>query len=64
VKCGAGKKMDISWTDRVRKEVLQRVKEETNILQTTKTSKANWIGDILCRRCLLRQVTEGKRGKK
>jgi len=52
--------MDISWTDCVRNEVLQRVKEDKNILQTTKTSKANWIGDILCRSCLLRHVTEGK----
>jgi len=52
--------MGISWTDRVRKEVLQRVKEERNIIRTTKTSKANWIGDILCRSCLLRYVTERK----
>jgi hypothetical protein len=53
-------KTDISWTDRVRKEALQRIKEERNIIQTTKTSKANWIGDILCRSCQLRYVTEGK----
>jgi len=61
VKCGAGGgEPDINWTDRVRNEVLQRVKEERNILQTTKTSRANWIGDILCRSCLLTHVTKGK----
>jgi hypothetical protein len=37
----------ISWTDRVRIEVLRRVKEERNILQTIKTRKGNWIGLIL-----------------
>jgi hypothetical protein len=30
------------------------------MLQATKTSKANWIGDILCSSCLLRYVTAGK----
>jgi hypothetical protein len=30
----------ISWTDHVRKEGLQRVKEERNILQTIKRRKA------------------------
>jgi hypothetical protein len=29
------------------KEVLQRVKEERNILHTIKRRKANWIGHIL-----------------
>jgi hypothetical protein len=50
--------MDISWTDRVR-EVLHRVKEEKNILQTTKRSKAHWTGDSLRWKCLLKHVTEG-----
>jgi hypothetical protein len=37
----------ISWTDHVRKEeVLQRVKEERNILHTIKRGKVNWIGHI------------------
>ena len=31
-----------SWTDRVRNEALQRVKEERNILRTTKRREANW----------------------
>jgi hypothetical protein len=51
----------ISWTDRVRnEEVLQRVKEERNILHTIKRRKANWIGHILRRNCLLKHVIEGK----
>jgi hypothetical protein len=51
----------ISWTDRVRnEEVLHRVKEENNILHTIIRRKANWIGHILHRNCLLKHVTEGK----
>jgi hypothetical protein len=51
----------ISWTDRVRnEEVLHRVKEERNILQTIERRKANWIGRILRRNCRLKQVIEGK----
>jgi hypothetical protein len=51
----------ISWTDRVRNEdVLQRVKEERNILHTIKRRKANWIGHILRRNCLLKHMIEGK----
>jgi hypothetical protein len=50
----------ISWTNRVRNEVLQRVKEEWNILHTIKSRKANWIGHILRRNCLLKHVVEGK----
>jgi hypothetical protein len=51
----------ISWTDRVRnEEVLHRVKEESNILHTIKRSKANWIGHILRRNCLLKHGIEGK----
>jgi hypothetical protein len=51
----------IIWTDRVRNnEVLRRVKEERNVLRTIKRRKANWIGHILRRNCLLKHVTEGK----
>jgi hypothetical protein len=50
----------ISWTDRVRCEVLHRVKKERNILHTVNRRKANWIGHILCRNCLLKHVIEGK----
>jgi hypothetical protein len=50
----------ISWTDRVKEEVLPRAKKERNILHTIKRRKANWIGHILCRNCLVKQVIEGK----
>jgi len=42
------------------KEVLQRSKRARNILQTIKRRKANWIGHILLRNCLLQHVIEGK----
>ena len=50
----------ISWTDRVRNEVLLRVKEQRNILHEISKRKANWIGHSLCRNCLLQRVIEGK----
>ena len=51
----------ISWTDHVRnEEVLIRVSEQRNILHEIRKRKANWIGHILRRNCLLQQVTEGK----
>ena len=50
----------ISWTDHVRnEEVLLRVKEQRNILHEIRKRKANWIGHILRRNCLLKQVIEG-----
>jgi hypothetical protein len=51
----------ISWIDFVRnEEVLLRIKEQRNILHEISRRKANWIGHILLRNCLLRQVIEGK----
>ena len=51
----------ISWTDHVRnEEVLLRVNEQRNILHEIRKLKANWIGHILRRNCLLQQVIEGK----
>jgi hypothetical protein len=47
----------ISWTDHVRNEVLQRAMKEMNILDNKKR-KANWIGHILHRNCLLKDVIE------
>jgi len=57
------RRMDkISWTDHVRnKKVLIRVKEQRNILHEISKQKANWIGNILRRNCLLQRVFEGKR---
>ena len=49
-----------SWTDHVRnKEVLLRVNEQRNILYEIRKWKANLIGHILRRNCLLKQVIEG-----
>jgi len=45
------------WTDREKnKEVLDRVKGERNILHAVKRRKANWIGHILRRNCLLKKT--------
>jgi len=50
----------ISWTDDVRnEEVLLRVNEQRNILHEIRKRKANWIGHILRRNCLVKQVIEG-----
>jgi len=44
----------VSWTDHVRNEqVLLRVKEQRDILHEISNGKANWIGHILRRNCLL-----------
>ena len=51
----------ICWTDHVRnEEVLLRVNEQRNILHEIRKRKANWIGHILRRNCLLKHVIEGK----
>jgi hypothetical protein len=51
----------ISWTDHVtNEEVLLRVEEQRNILHELRKWKANLIGHILSRNCLLQRVTEGK----
>jgi hypothetical protein len=47
----------IIWTDRVRNE---EVNEQRNILHEVRKRKANWIGHILRRNCLLKQVIEGR----
>ena len=51
----------ISWTDHVRNvEVLLRVNAQRNILHEIRKRKANWIGRILRRNRLIKQVIEGK----
>ena len=51
----------ISWIDHVRnEEVLLRVNEQRNILHDIRKRKANWIGHILRRNCLLKEVIKGK----
>jgi hypothetical protein len=41
-------------------EVLHRVREQRNILKSTKRKKANWISHTLPRNCLFKHVIEGK----
>jgi hypothetical protein len=51
----------ISWMGHVNNEaVLHRAKEERNILHIIRRRKANWIGHILRRNCLLSHIIEGK----
>jgi hypothetical protein len=42
------------------RKVLLRVSEQRNILHEIRNRKANWIGHILRRNCLLKEVIEGK----
>ena len=51
----------IRWTDHVKDEVLRRVEEKRNILNTIKRRKSKWIAHSLPGKCLLKHVTEGKR---
>jgi hypothetical protein len=44
----------------VRNGVLQRIQEERNSLRAIKRRKANWMGHILARNCLLKHVIEEK----
>jgi hypothetical protein len=56
-----GRLQKISWADHVRnKDVLLKVKQQTNILHEISTRKANWIGHILLRKCLLQKTIEEK----
>jgi hypothetical protein len=50
----------IIWIDSAKKEVLQKAKEEMSSLHTIKRRKANLIGHIWRRNCLLIHVVEGK----
>ena len=51
----------ISWSDHLRNEdMLLRVNEQRSILREIRKRKATWIGHILRRNCLLKQVIEGK----
>jgi len=47
----------ISWTDQVRnEEVSYIVREERNVPRTVTRRKANWIGHVLHRNCLLKHT--------
>jgi len=50
-----------SWNDHVRnEEVLLRGNEQRDIRHEIRKQKVKWIGHILRRNCLLKQVIEGK----
>jgi hypothetical protein len=50
----------VIWTDHMRNEVVLRVNGQRNILHEIRKRKANGIGHILRRNCILKQVTDGK----
>jgi hypothetical protein len=50
----------VEFNDKYAAAILVGVKEERNIVHTVKRRKANWIGHILRRNCLLKHVIEGK----
>jgi hypothetical protein len=51
----------ISWTDRMKNEILQNVKKYRNILNTIKQRKANLDGHIMRRNYLTKHVTKDKK---
>jgi hypothetical protein len=53
-------RMEISWTDRVRREkVLHAVIKDRDVVRRVNVGKAKWIGYVLCRNCLLQHVAKG-----
>jgi hypothetical protein len=46
------------------RKILKRVKGGRNILRTVNRRKANRIGHILGRNCLIKHVIEGKMGRR
>jgi len=54
------RKERISWTYSMRNEMLYRVKEERNILQTIIRRKDNWTGHTMHGNCLLKHITKRK----
>jgi hypothetical protein len=54
------RKEKTSWTDSVKTEGVHRVEDERYILYRIKRRKANWIGYVLSRNCLIIHVIEGK----
>ena len=51
----------ISWRDKIRNdEVFARVKEKRCLIRTIRQRQKNWIGHVLRREGLLRDVMEGR----
>jgi len=59
MKCAICCQKDWTFAGRYRREVLLRVNEQRNILHEISKRKANWIGHILRRNCLLQRVIDG-----
>ena len=62
LECGEWRRMEkISWIDRVRNEEVytEARKTGTAYLHTINKRKANWIGQILRRNCLLKYIIKG-----
>jgi len=54
-----GRMEKISWTNRVRNELMSCTgKEDTNNISKINRRKANWTGHILQRNCLLKHMTD------
>jgi len=51
---------NIIWFDRVEDGLSYRGQEERNILHSITRKKANWVGHIWHRNCLIKLFTEGK----
>jgi hypothetical protein len=58
------RRMEIIWTDRVRKEEIDKFIEERNILHAININNSNCIGHTLQRNCLLKQAIERKTERK
>ena len=55
------KNWEIKWSEKVtNKQVLDRIGEKRTLLNNILRRKANWIGPILRRNCLLHDVIEGQ----
>ena len=53
---------NIKWSEEVtNRQVLKRIGEKRTILNNIHRKKANWIGHILRRNCLLHDAIEGQR---
>ena len=52
--------MEISWTDRMKREGVLHSQGGEEYPTYNKKRKANWIGHILHKNCLLKHVIEGK----
>ena len=52
--------MEVSWTDRVKSEILQSQERKEYPTRNKKEGTLQWIGHILRSSCLLKHVTERK----